>query len=140
MLIVISTGMLRFNFISGTEANLYKPPMLSIDYATSEGGTAHIGFICHKQPVLEKTLRDAVSACPDSQLRTQCTVTAISEDHDHVTVQYMDVSGQQKSIRASFIVGADGKTGYVRKKYLEPKGITMDRCEGFVNPIVRGSH
>ena len=45
-------------------------------------------------------------------------------------VQYVDAGGQERSIRGKFLIGADGKTGYVRKKYLEPKGITMDHCEG----------
>ena len=128
--LLTSIGMQRFNFISGTGSDLFKKPMLSVDYTTSEGGTGHVGFICHKQPVLERTLRDCVAAHPDSELRTQCTVTAISDDEDRVTVHYVDAIGQQKSIRASFLVGADGKTGYVRKRYLEPKGITMDKCEG----------
>ena len=123
--------MQRFNFISGTEADLSKRPLLSIDYNTSEGGTGHPGFICHKQPALEQAIRDRIASHQHSQLRTQCTVNGISESEDRVTVRYIDASGQQRSIQALFLVGADGKTGYVRKKYLEPKGITMDRCEGY---------
>ena len=122
--------MQKFNFISGTEKDLSKRPMLSVDYNTSEGGTGHVGFICQKQPILEKTIRDNIQARPHSELRTQCTVNAISEDDNHVTVRYTDATGQLRSIQAPFLVGADGKTGYVRKKYLEPKGIHMDRCEG----------
>ena len=32
------------------------------------------------------------------------------------------------------MVGADGKTGYTRKKYLEPKGIIMEQCSQPVDP------
>ena len=122
--------MQRFNFVSGTEKNLYKRPLLSVDYNTTEGGTAHPGFICHKQPVMEKAIRDSIAANTHSQLRSSCTVTAISEDAEKVTVQYTNAIGEQCSIQGAFLVGADGKTGYVRKKYLEPKGVTLDRCEG----------
>ena len=126
----IGSCMQRFNFISGRDADLSKPPMISVDYNTSEGGTGHVGFICHKQPALEKVIRQAISANPHSQLKSKSTVTAISEGENRVCVQYIDANGQQRSIQAPFLVGADGKTGYVRKKYLEPKGVTMDRCEG----------
>ena len=122
--------MQKFNFVSGTEKDLYRRPLLSVDYNTTEGGTAHPGFICHKQPVMEKAIRDTIAANPHSQLRSGCTVTAINEDVDRVTVQYTNTTGEQCSIQGSFLVGADGKTGYVRKKYLEPRGVTLDRCEG----------
>jgi 2-polyprenyl-6-methoxyphenol hydroxylase-like FAD-dependent oxidoreductase len=105
-------------------------PIFAIDYSTSEGGTGHVGFICHKQPALEKAIRDKIVDSHYSQLRSKCLVNNISEDEESVTVQYVDASGQTKSIRGKFLVGADGKTGYVRKKYLEPKGVTMDHCEG----------
>lgn len=122
--------MTRFNFVSGRHTDLSKQPILSIDNSTSEGGTGHVGFICHKQPALEKAIRDKIGDSHYSQLRSKCLVTSISEDEHSVTVQYVDAGGQTKSIQGEFLVGADGKTGYVRKKYLEPKGITLDHCEG----------
>jgi 2-polyprenyl-6-methoxyphenol hydroxylase-like FAD-dependent oxidoreductase len=60
-------------------------------------------------------------------LRSNSTVTAISEDKDWVYVEYTDKEGQTCKLRSMFLVGADGKTGFTRKKYLEPKGITMER-------------
>jgi len=79
---------------------------------------------------MEKTIRDVIADSPYSQLRSKCTVTGIDEDEHSVRVQYVDATGQSKTVQTKFLVGADGKTGYVRKKYLEPRGITMDRCEG----------
>lgn len=122
--------MTRFNFISGRHTDLSTRPILSIDYSTSEGGTGHVGFICHKQPALEKAIRDKIGESQYSQLRSKCLVTGVSEDEESVTVQYLDANGYPESIRGKFLVGADGKTGYTRKKYLEPKGITLDHCEG----------
>lgn len=122
--------MSRFQFISGVHSDFYKRPILSIDNSTSEGGTGHVGFICHKQPALEKAIRDVIKSSSHSQLRSECLVTGITEDDDKVTTHYVDHAGQPRSIASKFLIGADGKTGFVRKKYLEPKGITMDRCEG----------
>jgi len=127
---VCSLGMKKFKFLSGTGKDLRKQPLLEIDYNTSEGGTGHVGFICHKQPVLEKAVRDQVSASPFSQLWSGCKVTAVSEDADQVYVEYMDPEQKIRKLRGRFLVGADGKTGFVRKKYLEPKGIVLERCIG----------
>jgi 2-polyprenyl-6-methoxyphenol hydroxylase-like FAD-dependent oxidoreductase len=61
------------------------------------------------------------------------TLTNITEDTDSVTITYEDDTGTKKSskvltllnslIQGKFLVGADGKVGYVRKHYLEPKGV-----------------
>jgi 2-polyprenyl-6-methoxyphenol hydroxylase-like FAD-dependent oxidoreductase len=118
-----------FNFITGTEKDLYRKPLLSMDYTTTEGGTGHVGFICHKQPAMEKAIRDQIELLPDSQIRTECTVMGISEDSNQVTVEYRNSTGVIAKLSAPFLVGADGKTGYVRKKYLEPKGIFMEKCK-----------
>lgn len=53
-----------------------------LDYGTSEGGTGHVGFICHKQSVLEKHIRRVLDNMPTSQLRQGCRLTNISEDVD----------------------------------------------------------
>lgn len=126
----IGSCMQRFNFVSGIHNNLNKTPMVSIDYSTSEGGTGHPGFICHKQPVLEKAVRDVVHNNVYSDFRSNCAVTGIEEADDSVIVQYMRNTGPESLLKGKFLVGTDGKTGFVRKKYLEPRGITMDRCEG----------
>ncbi|PVH71143.1 hypothetical protein DL98DRAFT_597227 [Cadophora sp. DSE1049] len=43
-------------------------------------------------------------------------------------LQHMDADGANRRIRARFLIGADGKTGYTRKKYLEPKGIKLQQA------------
>lgn len=96
-------------------------------FLKSDGGTGHVGVISHRQPVLEKYLRMAAATQDSSQLRSSSTVTQIEEDQDWVYCQYADNTGTQKMVRTKFLVGADGKTGFTRKMYLEPKGVVMEQ-------------
>ncbi|KFZ01298.1 hypothetical protein V500_00813 [Pseudogymnoascus sp. VKM F-4518 (FW-2643)] len=120
----------RANFITSKD-DLQSRPFMTINLDTTEGGTGHIGAISHRQPVLEKYLRLAATRTDYSQIRSSCTVTQIDEDDDWVYCQYSDASGNSQSIRAKFVVGADGKTGFTRKKYLEPKGVQMEQSSSF---------
>ncbi|KAH8819344.1 hypothetical protein F5884DRAFT_825906 [Xylogone sp. PMI_703] len=124
----IGTCMYQFQFVGGRKHELSRKPSMLMDYTTTEGGTGHVGFICHKQPSLEKYLREAMASTPFSELRSSCTVTNISEDEDWVYCHYRAADGTGRQIRSKFLVGADGKTGYTRKNYLEPKGIRMERA------------
>ncbi|KAL3455996.1 hypothetical protein BJX64DRAFT_297100 [Aspergillus heterothallicus] len=123
----IGTCMQLFKFVGGTRPNLHRDAFLEMDYATTEGGTGHVGFICHKQPVLEQHLRAAM-ASDVSQLRSNCTVTGIEQDADWTYCRYRDENGEDHGIRSRFFVGADGKTGFTRKNYLEPLGIRMEQA------------
>ena len=75
---------------------------------------------------MEKHLRAAIDP-KIGELRSGSTVVAIEEDNESVSVRYESAESGRRTIRAKFVVGADGKTGFVRKKYLEPKGITMEK-------------
>lgn len=128
----------RFNFIGGVHNDLGRKPFMALDYGTSEGGTGHVGFICHKQPILEKHIRGVMddlstsSGESRSQLRPGCTVIDIWEDEDWVFARYIDADRIERVIRGQFLVGCDGKTGFTRKKYLEPKGIIMEQASTYV--------
>jgi 2-polyprenyl-6-methoxyphenol hydroxylase-like FAD-dependent oxidoreductase len=50
-------------------------------------------------------------------------VTACTQKDDRVEVSYTKIDGNIAQLRGRFLVGADGKRGLVRKKFLEPKGI-----------------
>jgi 2-polyprenyl-6-methoxyphenol hydroxylase-like FAD-dependent oxidoreductase len=102
-------------------------------YLQIEGGTGHPGFICHKQPVMERCLRDVIAKQPTSEIRSGSTVQSISEDENYVYVMYTNAQGEEKKLRGKFLVGADGKTGYTRKHYLEPKGIKMEKSEKYTS-------
>ncbi|CAN9360054.1 unnamed protein product [Alternaria alternata] len=118
----------KFEFISGTHNELGREPFMVMDYNTTEGGTGHPGFLCHKQPAIEKHLRCKMEQAQHSQLRLGATVTSIREDAEWTYITYASSpTGQERQIRSKFLVGADGKTGFTRKHYLEPRGITLDQ-------------
>jgi 2-polyprenyl-6-methoxyphenol hydroxylase-like FAD-dependent oxidoreductase len=93
----------------------------------TEGGTGHPGFISHKQPAIEKHLRERIHGLKRSELRVGCVVTSVREDENWVYATYTDEAKQERCIRSRFLVGADGKTGLTRKHYLEPKGVLMEK-------------
>lgn len=86
-------------------------------------------MIAHKQPALEKHLRTIVESSELSQIRTSCTLTSIHEDKDWVYATYVDSKGEVRQVKSRFLAAADGKTGFTRKNYLEPKGIRMEWAE-----------
>ena len=61
-------------------------------------------------------------------LRSSCRIISINEDKDWVYAKYVNANNEEKAIRARFLVGADGKTGFTRKQYLEPRGITLNQA------------
>lgn len=116
-------------FISGRHGLDTEPFMRTNLSAT--GGTGHVAAICHKQPVMEKNIRLAASKCSHSEIRLGTTVVAIEEDNDCVRARYIDENGEEQCIQGKFFVGADGKTGYTRKHYLEPRGVSLEPVAGY---------
>lgn len=96
-----------------------------------------MGFICHKQPTLEKHLRKSMMKTHFSDLRTSCTVEHIAEDDNWVYCGYRDQTGKNHRVKARFLVGADGKTGFTRKNYLEPLGIHMEQAHRYGSANVK---
>jgi hypothetical protein len=41
-------------------------------------------------------------------------------------VTYCDSQGQKHTVQAKYLASADGKTGFTRRRYLEPKGIVLE--------------
>ncbi|KAL4941279.1 hypothetical protein BDV06DRAFT_229833 [Aspergillus oleicola] len=121
----IGSCMQEFQFIGGRKKLLDQMPFLQMDYSTTEGGTGHVGFICHKQPVLEQHLRQAMQS-EFCVLRCGCSLSYISQDDEWTYCHYIDEQGLTHRVRSRFFVGADGKTGFTRKNYLEPLGVHME--------------
>ena len=86
------------------------------------------------QPRLEKALRKAIEQSGFCELRVGCEVTGRQEEADGVVAEYVEAAREDdiekkerptQMIRARWMVGADGKKGVVRKRFLEPAGITQ---------------
>ncbi|KAJ3466376.1 hypothetical protein MRS44_007034 [Fusarium solani] len=118
----------NFRFIGKVHHDLSRKPFMMMNYSTTEGGTGHPGFMCHKQPCVEKHLRSQITTLGVAKMHLGARVTSIWEDQDWVYAGYTDTSNQSRTIRGKFLIGADGKTGFTRKKYLEPQGITLDQA------------
>lgn len=84
--------------------------------------------MCHKQPCIEKHLRSQIKALGVAEIHLGAHVTSIHEDEDWVYANYTDESNQSRTVRGKFLIGADGKTGFTRKQYLEPQGVTLDQA------------
>ncbi|KAL7940891.1 hypothetical protein V8C42DRAFT_205788 [Trichoderma barbatum] len=120
----------NFRFIGKDHHDLSRKPFMMMDYSTTEGGTGHPGFMCHKQPCIEKHLRSQITTLGVAEMYLGARVTSIWEDEDWVYARYTNTSNQDRTVRGKFLVGADGKTGFTRKQYLEPRGITLDQARG----------
>jgi 2-polyprenyl-6-methoxyphenol hydroxylase-like FAD-dependent oxidoreductase len=66
------------------------------------------------QPVVEQALRDAIAASPAITTRFGYRATAVEEDGDGVRVQAQDDGAAPLTIRAQYVVGADGPRSLVR--------------------------
>ena len=111
-------------FTSGKDG-LDTRPFMKVNLDTSEGITGHSGAICHRQPVMEQWIRSVAG-----DLRLGAEVLDIQEDQSGVTARYSDSNGSVRWVKGKFLVGADGKTGFTRKRYLEPKGVVMESKPG----------
>ncbi|OAQ82124.1 monooxygenase [Purpureocillium lilacinum] len=123
----IGQAMGTFRFVGGVHSNLSRKPFMAMDYSTTEGGTGHPGFLCHRQPLIESNLRLRMKELGVADIRLGACVDAIREDSEWVYASYTVPSGDTHTIRSRFLVGADGKTGFTRKNYLEPRGVALER-------------
>jgi len=75
---------------------------------------------------LERILRDLIEASEYAELRLGSEGESIEEVGEKVQVKYRSRDGSRKQVSGSFLIGADGKRGFVRKGYLEAKGIRQE--------------
>lgn len=69
--------------------------------------------------IKEFAMRKRITESPFCDLRCGCTVIGRQQEGDSLVVEYKDEEGAHRNIMGSFLVGADGKKGVVRKKILE---------------------
>ena len=62
----------------------------------------------------EQVLRDRLAELPAADLRLGCTVTAVEQTADHVSVTFNNSNGEQ-TLNARYVVGCDGARSIVRQ-------------------------
>lgn len=71
-------------------------------------------------------MREMIQDSEYTQLRTECKVVSRREVGDGIEIAYERNDGSTQWVRGSYLVGADGKRGVVRKEFLEPLGIIQE--------------
>ncbi|KAJ5267201.1 hypothetical protein N7478_010009 [Penicillium angulare] len=102
------------------ETNIQTESFLVLDVDKDMMKHALPTTILQSQPRLERALRDMIAASDYCTIQSSCEVMNRNEDADGVTVYYKNAEGNDCQVRASWLVGADGKRGVVRKYFLEP--------------------
>ncbi|KAF8854801.1 FAD/NAD(P)-binding domain-containing protein [Acephala macrosclerotiorum] len=113
-----ATGTLYFH-----NRNFQRAPFMSFDTTKDYLLQSVSNAINQFQPNYERALRVELSCLSSCNLRTGCEVVNMAEEDGSVVVEYVDTEGNRRDIRTSWFIGADGKRGVVRKKFLEPEGI-----------------
>ncbi|CZR60147.1 related to monooxygenase [Phialocephala subalpina] len=101
-------------------SNFKNPPFVCMDQTVDVLEQTVPDSILQIQPKLENALRDKIAKSPHCTLRTGSEVVGREDLDDGVIVEYHDDRNTVKRVKCSYLVGADGKTGVVRKRFLEP--------------------
>ena len=124
-------------FMGGGEKRLGKGAFLRMN-VRKVGTTGHERFLLFSQPVMEGGLRGLVEREGAGEVRVGCEVVGVEEDGEGVVVRYLR-GGEEVRVRGTFVVGCDGKRGFVRKRYLEERGVRMESTHAFKKDYVGGN-
>lgn len=90
--------------------------LLAIDWsAESISGGPEVHFV--HQPTLEGMFDKAVRACPNVELNLGWEAVALEQNPEQVTLTVRDPDnhGMQRTVRARYLIGADGANSFVRQ-------------------------
>lgn len=80
------------------------------------------------QPELESALRDKIAQSDLCDLHFSCEVTGLSDSPGAITVSFTDRGGMARSIRAQYVIAADGGRSPIRERLgIEMKGSTYEQ-------------
>ncbi|KAK2750485.1 hypothetical protein FQN55_002085 [Onygenales sp. PD_40] len=117
-------GVLNFH-----RGNFRQPVYMSFDITVDWAEQSVSNNLTQFQPNYEREIRSIIKDLPTCEVRTGCEAISRIEVDDHTILEYVTQDGTKHSIRTSWLVGADGKRGVVRKKFLEPEGVRQE--DGF---------
>ncbi|KAI8945221.1 hypothetical protein F4801DRAFT_569154 [Xylaria longipes] len=107
----------HFNF---HKTSFLNAPFFSADAYPDGFAQALPSAIFQIQPMLELAMREKLNNSQYCELRCSCTVIGRKQSGTDIIAEYTDAQGQRRTIRGSWLIGADGKRGVVRKHFLEP--------------------
>ncbi|GKZ33621.1 hypothetical protein AbraIFM66950_003530 [Aspergillus brasiliensis] len=109
----------ELNSLNFHKTNFQNEPFLKIPLERDILEHALPTTILQSQPRLELALRDLVIASEFCTLQSSCEVVGCEAAAEGVTIHYSNVHEKPCQVRASYLIGADGKRGIVRKHFLE---------------------
>lgn len=65
---------------------------------------------------IEKTMQDEAQTRDEIELRFECEVTAITQDAETVSITYTDREAGERTLRAPYLVAADGSRSMIRRQ------------------------
>ncbi|ETS84377.1 hypothetical protein PFICI_02402 [Pestalotiopsis fici W106-1] len=102
-------------------------PFLRLEQTPDWAGHALPNTSVNLQPGLEQLLRDRAQSSDMITLKLDCEVVGIDQNASNVEITYEEkYTHRRQTIRGKYVVGADGKRGFVRKSFLEEKGIKQE--------------
>lgn len=119
--------------VSGTHHDFHHPPFMR-KTLSHMGVTGHHKNSRFKQPTLEPIVRELIEKAEVGEFRDGCEVVEIRapEDEEFAYVKYTEkASGALREIKTRFVIATDGRRGFTRKRYLEPKGIKLERSHPY---------
>jgi 2-polyprenyl-6-methoxyphenol hydroxylase-like FAD-dependent oxidoreductase len=89
--------------------------LLAIDWsAESISGGPEVNFV--HQPTLEKMFEEVVMACPNVDLRLGWEAVEATQTDDYAELVVRDVeTGETRTVRGKYLIGADGANSLVRR-------------------------
>ncbi|KAJ5467404.1 MonooxygenaseFAD-binding [Penicillium sp. IBT 31633x] len=119
----IGSDMGALNFHAG---DFRQRPFMTFDLMPDWAEQSLSQNVTQFQPNYEREIRALLKTIPACDLRVGCEVLSRTENKDHSIIEYRTTDGTLHNIRTSWLVGADGKRGIVRKRFLEPEGIRQE--------------
>lgn len=68
------------------------------------------------QPLADRILYEGLERFPHVQVLLGTTVTSFSQNENNVTVQIENSIGERRTVRAAYLVGADGGNSFIRRE------------------------
>ncbi|KAI1370323.1 monooxygenase-like protein [Hypoxylon crocopeplum] len=112
----IGYELITTNFHTTSFAN---KPFYTLDFGYDGYSQVLPNAVLHIQPKLEAAMQQKAVESSFCDLRCGCTVVGKEQDGEYPVIQYEDGKGVRRVIEGSFVIGADGKKGVVRKHFLE---------------------